>query len=101
MRAGWTLAAHVLLWVAAFPLFNLTVGTLEKYRQRLSSGWMTLAAAIILCIWAALIYRFCVPAASKTIVRVGYLAAFILLMCAAGVCSVWLAFWSYVLTFGL
>ncbi|MEJ8847877.1 hypothetical protein [Variovorax rhizosphaerae] len=101
MKIGWQLPANLIAWLAAFPLFNAGTTALGRGWEWASSGTAAATMAVLLLVWAGMIYWFLVPRGATATRRAIYLVAFVLLVLAAGVLSFWLAFWLHVGLFGL
>jgi hypothetical protein len=101
MKIGWKLPANLLAWIAAFPLINAGASLLGRRWEWATSDAAAGATAVVLLLWAGLIYWLLVPRGATAVSRAGYLSAFVLLMLVAGLISGWLGFWLQVGLFGL
>ncbi|MEJ8853339.1 hypothetical protein WKW79_02090 [Variovorax robiniae] len=101
MKLGWKLSANLLAWIAAFPLINAAARMLERRWEWAGSSAAAGTVAVVLLLWAGLIYWLLVPRGTTAAKRAGYLAAFALLMLASGLLSMWLGFWLSVGLYGL
>ncbi|MDQ0589843.1 hypothetical protein [Variovorax paradoxus] len=92
MTAGLRLALNVFAWFLAMPVLFVSAAALESHRILSISNHMAPMTAVVLSLWAGVIYWRCVPGTPGMWRRAGYLAAFLGVMFLLGWAAMWLTF---------
>lgn len=92
MKAVLRLVLNTFAWFLAMPALFVSAAALESHRILSISNYIAPTTAVVLSLWAGLIYWRCVPGTSSGWRRAGYLAAFLAAMFLLGWAAMWVTF---------
>ncbi|MGJ7519329.1 hypothetical protein ACSFA0_02385 [Variovorax sp. LT1P1] len=103
MKAGWRLTLNIAAWALAIPILGVTGFALSRSMSRTGQAEQLIGYAIelLLLVWAALIYRHCVPTSHVLIRRTIYLVVFVAAMVVIGEAAWYAAVLLNALLFGV
>jgi len=92
MKAALRLVLNVFAWFFAMPVLFVFAAALESHRILSISDHIAPITAVVLSLWAGVIYWRCIPSTPSMWRRVGYLAAFLGVMFLLGWAAMWATF---------
>lgn len=92
MKAALRLVLNVFAWFLAMPALFVSAAAFESHRILSISAHIAPITAVVLSLWAGVIYWRCVPSTSSGWRRAGYLVAFLTTMFLLGWAAMWATF---------
>lgn len=92
MKTALRLLLNVLAWFLAMPVLFVLAAPLESHKVLSISDHIAPVTAVVLSLWAGVIYWRCVPSTPSGWRRAGYLAAFLAAMFLLGRAAMWATF---------
>jgi len=92
MKTAFRVVLNAFAWFLAMPALFVSAAALESHRILSIADHIAPITAVVLSLWAGVIYWRCVPSTPSGWRRAGYLAAFLAAMFLLGWAAMWATF---------